>query len=324
MSSFFAFLDDIAVLAKTTAASVDDLAVLTKTAATSLDDITAGVGKATSKCTAVIIDDAAVTPQYVQSMSPARELPVVVAISKRSLLNKAIIIIAIMILSAIAPWVFSWALLAGGCYLAFEGAEKIVETFFHKDERDAQEVVDRTPKDEKSIIKGASITDFVLSVEIMLIAVDSLDITQWPMKLLALVIVGILMTLLVYGSVGLLIKIDDLGRWITQRGADKRNAAMERIGIGLVKLMPKMFGLLSIIGVAAMLWVGGHLLIVNLAKVGVPMFANFVHALTGSISNGALLWCADTLLSAGFGALFGIVIVGIVKGVKKLVLIYTH
>ena len=155
MSSFFAFLDDIAVLAKTTAASVDDLAVLTKTAATSLDDITAGVGKATSKCTAVIIDDAAVTPQYVQSTSPARELPVVMAISKRSLLNKAIIIIAIMILSAIAPWVFSWALLAGGCYLAFEGAEKIVETFFHKDERDAQEVVDRTPKDEKSIIKGA-------------------------------------------------------------------------------------------------------------------------------------------------------------------------
>lgn len=318
MSSFFAFLDDIAVLAKTAAASIDDVAVLTKTAATSLDDITAGVSKATSKCAAVIIDDAAVTPQYVQSISPARELPVVGAISKRSLLNKAIIIIAIMILSAIAPWVFSWALLAGGCYLAFEGAEKILHSIKQRKSPTVEEIVERAPKDEQSIISGASFTDFILSVEIMLIAFDSLDFSQWYVELLALAAVGVLMTVLVYGTVGLLIKIDDLGRWIAQRGVKKSSAAQEKFGIGLVKFMPKVFSLISIIGVAAMLWVGGHLLIVNLSDLGVPVFEHFVHALTSPIGNGAILWCADTLLSAGFGLVVGSLIVGLVSGVKAL------
>ncbi|WP_218971909.1 DUF808 domain-containing protein [Raoultibacter phocaeensis] len=304
MSSFFAFLDDIAVLAKAAAASVDDIA--------------AGAGKAASKCAAVVIDDAAVTPQYVQGISPARELPVVAAIAKRSLINKGIIIVAIMILSAIAPWIFPWALIVGGCYLAYEGAEKIIHRVQHGSKADAaQEIVDRSPKDEKSIIQGAATTDFVLSAEIMLISVDALESGDWWMRLIMLIVVAVLMTLLVYGSVGLLIKVDDAGRWLAERGAEKASSFLQAFGVGLVKLMPKVFALLTVVGVAAMLWVGGHLLIVNLAQVGLPLFATIVHDLTSQISNGFLLWCADTLLSACFGIVVGAVLAGIVMLVKR-------
>lgn len=304
MSSFFVFLDDIAVLAKAAAASIDDIA--------------AGAGKAATKCAAVVIDDAAVTPQYVQGISPARELPVVAAIAKRSLVNKAVITAAIMALSAVAPWVFPWALIAGGCYLTFEGAEKIIHAIRHDETHEVQEVVERTPADERTIIRSAATTDFVLSVEIMLIAVDALDFGQWQLRLAALIAVAILMTLLVYGSVGLLVKIDDAGRAVAQRGAAKGSLALQAFGTGLVKLMPKIFALLTVVGVAAMLWVGGHLLIANLAHVGFPLLETFVHDLTGSIGNAALLWLADTALSAAFGLVFGAVIAGIVLGVKSI------
>lgn len=306
MSSFFAFLDDIAVLAKAAAASIDDIA--------------AGAGKAASKCAAVVIDDAAVTPQYVQGISPARELPVVAAIAKRSLANKGVIIVAIMILSAVAPWVFPWALIVGGCYLAYEGAEKIIHRIRHKNGKAdaAQEVVSRSPEDEQSIVRGAATTDFVLSAEIMLISVDAIESGEWWMRLAILIVVAILMTLLVYGSVGLLIKTDDAGRWLANRGAAKGSSFMQAFGIGLVKFMPKMFALLTVVGVAAMLWVGGHLLIVNLATVGLPLFASAVHALTQGITNGFLLWCADSLLSACIGFAAGALLAGVVHLVGKI------
>lgn len=306
MSSYFAFLDDIAILAKAAASSVDD--------------IVAGASRATAKSAAVVIDDAAVTPRYVQGISPARELPVVMAIAKRSLINKAIIIAAIMVLSAIAPWIFPWALIVGGCYLVYEGAEKIIHRIqHHRDGADTvEEIADRTPKDEKAIVQGAGTTDFVLSAEIMLISVDALESGEWWMRLAILIIVAVLMTLLVYGSVGLLIKIDDAGRWLVERGTKKDRAPLKTIGIGLVKLMPKVFGLLTVVGVAAMLWVGGHLLIENLAQVGLPLFSDIVHDLTHGISNDLLLWCADSLASACFGILAGIILAGIFTFIKKL------
>lgn len=306
MSSFFAFLDDVAVLAKAAAASVDDIVV--------------GAGKAASKSAAVVIDDAAVTPQYVQGLSPARELPIVAAIAKRSLINKAVIITAIMILSAVAPWIFPWALIAGGCYLVFEGAEKILHRIQHKSDGAAtvQEITDRAPKDEKSIVQGAATTDFVLSAEIMLISVDALESGEWWMKLVILIVVALLMTLLVYGSVGLLIKIDDAGRWITEQGVKRASSFLQAFGTGLVKFMPFVFTLLTVVGVAAMLWVGGHLLIVNLAQVGVPVFASISHDLTSAIGNGFLLWCADSLISACFGIIIGIALAGIILFVQKI------
>lgn len=306
MSSFFAFLDDIAVLARAAAASVDD--------------IVAGAGKAASKSAAVVIDDAAVTPQYVQGISPARELPVVGAIAKRSLINKGIIIVAIMILSTVAPWIFPWALIVGGCYLVYEGAEKIIHRITHSKAKGdtAQVVLDRSPKDEKSIINGAATTDFVLSAEIMLISVDALETGEWWMQLIILIVVAVLMTLLVYGSVGLLIKIDDAGRWLAELGTKKASAFLKTFGAGLVKLMPRIFTLLTIVGVAAMLWVGGHLLIVNLANIGMPLFADITHGITQNIGNGFLLWLVDSLLSACFGIIAGALIAGIVLVFKKI------
>ncbi|HBT94775.1 MAG TPA: DUF808 domain-containing protein [Coriobacteriia bacterium] len=298
LSSFFAFLDDIAVLGRAAAASVDD--------------IVAGAGKAASKSVAVVIDDAAVTPQYVQGITPARELPVVWSIAKRSLVNKAIIIVAIMVLSLFIPWIFPWALIVGGCYLVYEGTEKVVHRVHHSKDHvaEAEQLLERTPQDEKSIITGAGTTDFVLSAEIMLISVDSLESDVWWMRLVMLIIVAIAMTVLVYGAVGLLIKIDDAGRWLVQKGVSKASDILRTIGTGLVRLMPIVFSLLTVVGVAAMLWVGGHLLIVNIGKVGLPLFANVVHNLTGPISNGFLLWCADTLISALFGLVVGLLLVG--------------
>ncbi len=306
MSSFFAFLDDIAVLAKAAAATVDDIA--------------AGAAKAASKSAAVVIDDAAVTPQYVQGISPSRELPIIWSIAKRSLVNKAIIIVAIMALSAVVPWIFPWALIAGGCYLVFEGAEKIIHRVHHSKDKlaEAEKLLERSAKDEKTVITSAGTTDFVLSVEIMLISVDALETDIWWMRLIMLIVVGLAMTLLVYGAVAVLVKIDDIGKWLAETGSKTANKVLGALGTGLVKLMPKVFMLLTIVGVAAMLWVGGHLLIVNLANIGVPIFYDIVHNITAAITNGVLLWCVDTAISALFGLVIGIVIVGIITLVKKV------
>ncbi len=302
VSSFFAFLDDIAVLAKAAAASVDD--------------IVAGAGKAASKSVAVVIDDTAVTPQYVQGISPARELPIIWGIAKRSLINKGVIIVAIMLFSATVPWIFPWMLIVGGCYLVYEGAEKIVHRIRRKPDA-AEQVLERSATDERSIVRSAATTDIVLSAEIMLIATDAIEAGVWWMRLVVLVLVGLAMTLLVYGAVALLVKIDDVGRWLAEWGVKKANGLVRTLGAGLVKLMPVIFVLLTVVGVAAMLWVGGHLVIVNLAKVGLPLFADVAHGVTHAITDGFLLWCADTVLAAFFGMIVGLVVVAIAVPVKK-------
>ena len=204
-TSFFALLDDIAVLAKA--------------AASSLDDIALGASKAAVKTAGVVIDDTAVTPQYVQGISPKRELPVVWRIARGSLLNKAIIIVVIMVLSVWAPWVLPWILIIGGTYLTYEGAEKVwhwINARRHK-ARTVEEIVDRTPASEDKIVSSAIRTDVVLSIEIMLIALANIDATGWGMRLAILVVVGIAMTALVYGTVAVLVKMDDVGAWLTRR-----------------------------------------------------------------------------------------------------------
>ena len=295
MSSFLALLDDISVLAKAAASSVDD--------------IVAGSGKAASKTAAVLIDDTAVSPQYFQGVTPARELPVVLKIAKGSLVNKAVIILAIMLLSAVAPWIFPWALVLGGGYLVFEGAEKLVHRI-KGEAGDAERAAGRSPQDERSIVRSAITTDFVLSIEIMLISLSNLEASIWWMRLVMLVLVGAMMTALVYGAVALLIKLDDIGRWTAKQGVDRGIGVLRSLGVGLVKLMPRLFQVLTVVGTAAMLWVGGHLLIVNLAEVGLPLFRELSHGITHAITNGVLLWCADALISAVFGAVVGFVIVG--------------
>lgn len=297
-SSFFALLDDIAVLAKAAAASVDDVA--------------AGAAKASAKATGVVIDDAAVSPQYVRGISPQRELPVVWRITRGSLVNKAIIIAAIMLLSIWAPWVFPWLLLVGGTYLAYEGAEKawhwLQSLRGAEHEPTVEEVVERSEADEKQIVSSAVRTDLVLSTEIMLISLANVDADTWPMRLAILVLVGVAMTVLVYGVVALLVKMDDVGLWMTARGS----RLSQSFGRGLVKAMPAVFQGLSIVGVVAMLWVGGHILLANLAEVGLPQPYGLAHAITHAIGGPAFVsWIVDSALSAVFGLAWGAIVVAI-------------
>lgn len=315
-------IDDIAVLAKTTAASIDDVSVLTKAAASATDDIVTGASKAASKTASVVIDDTAVAPQYLQGISPARELPIVWRIARGSLVNKAIAIAAIMLLSVWAPWIFPWALILGGAYLAFEGAEKLLHYLEKKRAQSlgeaTDEVLTRQPKDEASVVRSAVTTDFVLSIEIMLISMSNLDSDIWWMQLIMLMVVGLMMTGIVYGAVGLLIKLDDVGISVAKRGVLRKSLVLQKLGSGLVKLMPIVFRALSIIGTAAMLWVGGHLLLANAAEVGFSVPLEFVHKLTHGIDGGFFLWLIDALLSAIFGIAAGLVIVAAKNVVAKL------
>lgn len=304
-SSFFALLDDIAVLAKAAAASIDDVA--------------AGAAKASAKATGVVIDDAAVSPQYVRGISPQRELPIVWRITRGSLVNKAIIIAAIMLLSIWAPWVFRWLLLIGGTYLAYEGAEKawhwLQSLRGAEHEPTVEEVVERSEADEKQIVSSAVRTDLVLSTEIMLISLANVDADTWPMRLAILVVVGIAMTALVYGVVALLVKMDDVGIWMTSRGS----RLSQGFGRGLVKAMPVVFQALSVVGVVAMLWVGGHILLANLAEVGVPQPYGLAHTITHAIGGPAVVsWLVDSALSAVFGLAWGAVVVAIAGLVGRL------
>ncbi|MDI6023872.1 DUF808 domain-containing protein [Leucobacter sp. UT-8R-CII-1-4] len=298
-SSFFALLDDIAVLAKAAAASIDD--------------VVAGAARASVKSAGVVIDDAAVTPQYVQGISPKRELPIIWKITRGSLLNKAIIIVAILLLSVWAPWIFPWLLLLGGTYLAFEGAEKLWHWIAsrHGEEHSVEEVVERSETSEKQIVASAVRTDLVLSTEIMLISLANIDSDSWGMRLATLIVVALLMTVAVYGSVALLVKMDDAGFWLRRR----RPRALKVFGTWLVKAMPWVFRTLSVVGVVAMLWVGGHILVVNLAEVGVPWLLDLLHTITESIHGapGAVIWVVDSAVSAVVGLAWGLVVVALVQ-----------
>lgn len=292
-ASFFALLDDIALLARAAAASIDD--------------VVAGAAKASAKAAGVVIDDAAVSPQYVQGLTPKRELPVVWKITRGSLMNKAIIIVGIMLLSTWAPWIFPWLLLAGGTYLAYEGAEKVWHWIepSHSGTAGVQQVVERTTTDEKQMVSSAVRTDLVLSIEIMLISLANIEASSWGIRLATLIVVGLLMTVAVYGTVALLIRMDDVGFWLIKKPA----RWLQSIGTGLVKAMPWVFKGLTVVGALAMLWVGGHILLVNLGEVGFAAPYDLVSSIVGAVSApGIVTWLLDSSLSAVFGLAWGAVV----------------
>lgn len=278
-----------------------------------VDDILTAALKASAKTAGVVIDDAAVTPQYVQGITPARELPVVWKIALGSLINKFVIIIPIaLLLTAFAPWVLPFLLIIGGVYLCFEGAEKVLEWFgFHHGH------ADDGPRDEKKLVLGAVRTDLILSTEIMLISLASLDadFSIW-MTLGALVVIGFAMTLLVYGAVALLVKIDDVGLRLMK----SPQRSVRRAGARVVASMPAVFRFISIVGTVAMLWVGGHLVIQNLAETFWAWPYDAVHTVTHAIeaAGPVVIWVVDTAISAVFGLALGLVVVGIVTGVSRL------
>ncbi len=278
-----------------------------------VDDILSAAMKASAKTAGVVIDDAAVTPQYVQGLTPARELPVVGKIALGSLANKFLIIIPIaLLLTQFAPWVLPYLLIIGGTYLCFEGAEKVLEWFgFHHADAGEED------RDERKLILGAVRTDLILSTEIMLISLASLDagLGFWQ-TLAVLAVIALLMTGVVYGAVALLVKIDDIGL----RMAKNPSRRVRHTGTRIVRSMPGVFRTISVIGTVAMLWVGGHLVIANLSTVGVPFLYDIVHEIEHALeaAGAVVVWLADTAFSAVVGLAWGLVIVGVVLLVARL------
>lgn len=278
-----------------------------------VDDILSAALKASAKTAGVVIDDAAVTPQYVQGITPARELPVVGKIALGSFGNKFLIIIpAAMLLTAFAPWVLPFLLILGGAYLSFEGAVKVLEWFGFQHGHG-----DEDARDERRLVLGAVRTDLILSTEIMLIALSSLDPEMgfW-MRLAVLAVIGLVMTGVVYGAVALLVKIDDIGLKMAKNPSKR----VRHTGTRIVRSMPAVFRVISVVGTVAMLWVGGHLVIVNLGEVGLHVFADVLHGVEHALEplGGFVVWVGDTALSFVGGLLLGLIIIVVIELIGRV------
>lgn len=298
-------------------ALLDDIAALVKLAAASVDDVGAAAARASAKATGVVIDDTAVTPRYVQGLHPERELPIIKRIAVGSLRNKLLIILpVIMLLSQFLPWLLTPILMVGGSYLAYEGAEKIWEAV--SGHAGHEEPAAGKPVEEATVVSGAIRTDFILSAEIMVIALNEVADEPFLSRLVILIIVALLITLLVYGVVGLIVKMDDIGLHLAQR----ESGASQSVGRALVKGMPKLLKLLSTVGVVAMLWVGGHILLVGLDELGWHWLYAQVHHLEDAVQGvagigGLLAWLANTLASALLGLVVGALIVAVMHLVPR-------
>ncbi|NLD84763.1 MAG: DUF808 domain-containing protein [Actinomycetales bacterium] len=293
------------------AALLDDIAVLAKMAAASTDDVAAAAGRASVKAAGVVVDDTAVTPQYVQGVEPKRELPIIRKIAMGSLGNKAIIIVFALLLSQFVPWILTPILMCGGLYLCYEGAEKVWEKVSGHHEESVP-VADKGPEAEKRMVRGAVTTDFILSAEIMVIALNEVAEEPFLSRAVILVVVGLGITALVYGVVAVIVKMDDIGLHL----ARTRSGGLSRFGTGLVNAMPTVLAVISFVGMLAMLWVGGHILLVGLDELGVTAPYHLVHVLadpaTGIAGVGAALsWLINTVCSLIFGLLVGAVVVAV-------------
>ena len=277
-------------------ALLKDVSLMAKAAAASLDDVAAASLKATSKAAGVVIDDAAVTPKYVVGFAAERELPIIRAIALGSLKNKFFYILpAALILGFFLPWLIHPILLIGGLYLSYEGAEKIL-TYLKR------EASEEKVKDEIETIKSATRTDFILSAEIMALALSTVQEMSITNQFLTLSVVAFVITFLVYGSVALIVKADDYGIFLI------RTAKAPRFGKLIVKFMPYFLRFLTVVGTLAMLWVGGSIISHSIEYMGVHTHADYLHAMldiTGFI--GFMKWLVETLLYACLGLIIGLV-----------------
>lgn len=294
-------------------ALLDDVALIARTAASSMDDVAAMTAKTSAKAAGVVIDDAAVTPQYVTNVSPARELPMIWRITKGSLRNKLLIILPIaLLLNALAPWALVPILMLGGTYLCFEGAEKIADKFLHSSEEQAEQAVNRDENSEDALVQRAVMTDLILSAEIMIIALDEVADQPLMMEFFVLVAVAVFITVAVYGAVALLVKIDDIGLGMIKRGNTPG------LGKALVKGMPFVLQAIGIIGTVAMLWVGGHLIIRGFDEVFGWHWPHDVLAQGAqAVGGGFLGWLVDTAGSLVVGLIVGFIVLGVVTLVRK-------
>ena len=301
MSGLLALLDDVAAIAKVAAASVDDIA--------------AAAAKASVKAAGVVIDDAAVTPKYVHGFEAKRELPIIGRIALGSIKNKLIILLpALLLLNAFAPWAVTPLLMIGGAYLCFEGAEKVYHALFAH--REAVVDADFDTADplrlEEEKVAGAIKTDFILSAEIMTIALSAIPQSNLVTEAVTLAVVGIMITVGVYGAVALIVKMDDIG---LHMAANQRTSAARAFGRGLVVAMPKLMAFLSIVGTAAMLWVGGSIVLHGLYELHWWDFGHVIEGWAGvagaavPAATGFVTWAVKAVLDGIMGLALGLALI---------------
>jgi uncharacterized protein len=263
-------------------ALLDDIVGLAKVAAASLDDVAGQAARAGAKAAGVVIDDAAVTPRYVVGFAAARELPIVGKIARGSLRNKLLVLLpAALALSLIAPWAITPLLTLGGAYLCYEGAEKVFEAMLphrahaHEEKLGTVALNAHSLEDEK--VASAIKTDFILSAEIMAITLAAIPSSTFFTQALVLAVVGIGITAAVYGGVALIVKADDVGVALAARKSDgSTSVILSAVGRGLVMGMPVFLRLLSVVGTAAMIWVGGGIIVHGLEEFGAPLLGHTI------------------------------------------------
>ncbi len=303
-----------------------------------MDDIGAAAGRASAKAAGVVVDDTAVTPQYLQGSAAARELPIIRKIAIGSLRNKLLFILpAAVLLGQFLPGLLPLILIFGGGFLAYEGAHKVGEKFTRHEpvvdeaEQELTSQGELSPEHEAKTVSGAIRTDFILSAEIMVIALKEVvgsdpDASIW-MRAIVLAVVALLITVLVYGVVALIVKMDDVGLHLTT----KTSRSAQRLGRGLLGAMPRLLAAISLIGTLAMLWVGGHIFLVSLYEIGghdglldgtafgevlhapyelVHRWEEDVHHAVGGVLGGLAGWLLNTLASALVGLLVGGLVLG--------------
>lgn len=299
-SSLLALLDDIATL-------LDDVAVLTKVAA--------------KKTAGVLGDDLALNAQQVTGVRAERELPVVWAVFKGSAVNKAIMVPAALFLSAVFPWVITPLLMMGGAFLCYEGFEKVAHRLLHSRSDDEQEHADRLKavvdenvdmvQFEKQRIRGAIRTDAILSAEIIVIALGTVQDADLAVRVGVLSAIAVVITIGVYGLVAGIVKLDDLGIHLLSKDGASRGAAIQRsLGGAILRFAPIMMKTLSVLGTAAMFLVGGGILVHS-----IPALADMLHHVEAAVGGGL----TSLIAAVGFNGLAGIVAGGILVGIHKLV-----
>ena len=298
-------------------ALLDDVAMIAKLASASLDDVVGATAKAGAKAAGVVIDDTAVTPRYVHGLTPERELPIIAKITLGSLRNKLLFLLpGALLLSAFAPVLITPLLMIGGAYLAFEATEKIIEVVTGDHHGEAELAEADTPAElEARQVKGAVRTDFILSAEIMAIALNELGELSIGEQAAALALVAIAVTIGVYGVVAIIVKLDDIGLHMAQRDS----SASRAIGRFLVRMVPGLLRSLATIGTAAMLWVGGGILLHGMEDIGLQRFPHTVHDAANGIASafgpieGVVAWIANAVAAAIAGAIVGGLLVLIVR-----------
>ena len=303
-------------------ALLDDISVIARAAAASVDDVGVAASRAGSKTAGVVIDDAAVTPSYATGLTPDRELPLIARITVGSLKNKLIILLpGALILSEFLPWAIVPLLMLGGAYLSYEGAEKVVEKLGgEKHGKTLDDPIEDLARFEKERTAGAIRTDLILSGEIMAITLNEVAAETLIVRAGVLALVGVAVTIGVYGAVALIVKMDDIGLHL----AERETPWVKRFGHALVNAMPMVLTVLSFVGTIAMLWVGGGIILHGLEELGMTGPAHWAHDLqhmveegTGGLA-GVLGWATYAAVSALTALALGGLIVFVLHKVFKL------